>query len=862
MRHIVRSICIIATTFLALNLLACCALAQMFNGPQFIGFRNPNYIAAGHMNGDAHLDIVTADDVWSVSVRLADGAGSLLWPVFCMTSGRPTALALGDLNNDGKVDVATASYHDHNVHVLLGDGTGALAVAGTYGAGASPYSIAIGDINQDGWQDISTANFGSNNISVLIGTGGGGFASANTVAVAGASPWAIAAMDLDHNGALDLATTDSATNNISILLGVGFGAFGTPVSLPVGGSGPVDLVVCDLNSDGNEDLLTSNYYSDDVSVLYGTGAAAFASPATHAVGQTPYSLAVGDMDGDSRLDIVTANNGANSVSLLRSTGPATFATKRDFPLDGGPFLVLVTDITQDSKLDIVSLLYITRQISMLVGDGTGNFGVLSTYPAGKEPAWVAAGDLNGDGNVDMVVPGDTSYFAVLLGNGTGGLTLKKLYPVGGSSETPLTAHLRDLNGDGNLDVVVICRPHSYVFLGDGTGAFGAKLWFATSTNFGVEVEPGEMNGDGIIDLVYIPGSNFPTPQSLTILEGNGLGSYASGATYVVDGYATLLGAVDVNGDGTNDFATCNKSFKTITTILGNGAGALSPGVTLSPSPFLASSGRISDLNRDGIPDLLLVNQNFDSVSILLGAGSGMFSSLAHFATGDSPIHSAIGDLTGDSIPEVVTTNSKGNVSVLPGYGYGILGTPSHFGTAVGPMSSLIQDVNQDGRADIVTANFSYGGSITVLFNNHTVSTGLSSYGKGTPGCSGAITMGANIPPKINSFNFGLTCTNAPANSLGLGLIANAHNQMGMDALGLGILLHVDLLSASELLAYNIISDASGMGYAPAAIPNNPAVVGSIYYSQSVWVEDPGFAVCSTAQYGLVSSRGLAITILP
>ena len=119
-----------------------------------------------------------ANELSSISVLLWNQAGwtKLDYPMGNMH--RPTAVAIGDLNGDGKPDLVTATYGSQPsdppfVGVLLGNGDGFFAAPAYYGTGAFPRSVAIGDLNGDGKPDLAVANFRSGTVSVLRNTGGG-----------------------------------------------------------------------------------------------------------------------------------------------------------------------------------------------------------------------------------------------------------------------------------------------------------------------------------------------------------------------------------------------------------------------------------------------------------------------------------------------------------------------------------------------------------------------------------------------------------------------------------------------------------------------------------------------------------------
>src|SRR5437588_211566 len=130
---------------------------------------------------------------------------------------RPHSVVIGDLNGDGKPDLAVANAFSHTVSILLGTGTGSFEAATDFAVGSNPYSVAIGDLNGDGKPDLATANVGSNTVSILLGTGTGSFGAATDFAV-GLTPLSVAIGDLNGDGKPDLATTNVGSTNVSILL--------------------------------------------------------------------------------------------------------------------------------------------------------------------------------------------------------------------------------------------------------------------------------------------------------------------------------------------------------------------------------------------------------------------------------------------------------------------------------------------------------------------------------------------------------------------------------------------------------------------------------------------------------------------
>ncbi len=232
----------------------------------------------------------------------------------------PMSVAIGDLNGDGEADLAVANWGGGNgdtVSVLLNEGSGTFGTAVTYGVGSGPASVAIGDLNGDGKADLAVANGGSATVSVLLNEGSGRFGTAVTYGV-GSGPNSVAIGDLNGDGKADLAVANSGDNTVSVLLNEGSGRFGTAVTYGVG-SGPFSVAIGDLNGDGKADLAVANFGGTTVSVLLNEGSGVFGTAVTYGVGINPNSVAIGDLNGDGKADLAVANYGGGSgttVSVL------------------------------------------------------------------------------------------------------------------------------------------------------------------------------------------------------------------------------------------------------------------------------------------------------------------------------------------------------------------------------------------------------------------------------------------------------------------------------------------------------------------------------------------------------------------
>jgi len=276
---------------------------------------------------------------------------------------------------------------------------------------------------------------------------------------------------------------------------------------------------------------------------------------------------------------------------------------------------------------------------------------------------IVTGDFNGDGIPDLVVANSGSNsVTILLGDGAGHFT-----PTGNTSPTgtnPDAITAADFNGDGVTDLAVVNSGDGTItiLIGDGTGTFtpthtNPPVGKASFSDTGIAT--GDFNGDGIPDLAVANASS-----GLTILLGNGDGTFVAAASPVSSATPVSIAVGDFNGDGIPDLATANSGSNNVTVLLGKGDGTFTP---TSASPATGSTPEsivVADLNGDGNADLAVTNINSNSVTVLLGDGKGNFTSAATSpSTGTEPRSIAIGDFNGDGIQDLAVANWVGSVSV-------------------------------------------------------------------------------------------------------------------------------------------------------------------------------------------------------
>jgi hypothetical protein len=333
----------------------------------------------------------------------------------------PSAIATGDLNRDGHVDVVTANAGDGTLSVLFGHGDGTFEPRHDLAAGIDPDGVTLADVNLDGKLDIVCANAGpgtqtSSTVSVFLGDGAGAFAPRLDIPV-GRWPGAVAVGDLDGDGLPDLAVAENDFNEtLSLLHGLGNGGFTNRQGF-LFGSNATSVRIGDATGDGHADVvLATSWPSGKVFVLPGHSDGTYGTVVELDTPQSPLGVGLADVTGDGRIDVVAGNTG---LSVFPGTAGGGFGPRVDFGAGGGP--LALGDLDADGIPDAVTANdWQSNSLSVLSSAPGSAFSNRVDYGAGDRPVAVAMADLNGDGLTDLVAANTHSNTVSILLN-TGGL---------------------------------------------------------------------------------------------------------------------------------------------------------------------------------------------------------------------------------------------------------------------------------------------------------------------------------------------------------------------------------------------------------------------------------------------------------
>ena len=478
----------------------------------------------------------------------------------------------------------------------------------TYSTGANnyPYSVALGDVNGDGRPDIVSANGSSSTAGVFLGQANGGFASMTAYSTGAFSyPRSVALGDVNGDGRLDIVTANSSRSEVGVLLGQISGGFAPVTAYSVGATSyPSSVTLGDVNGDGRLDIVTANGNSSTVGVLLGQAGGGFAPVTIYSTGASsnPNSVTLGDVNGDGQLDIVTANTDAGTAGVLLGQTRGSFGSVTAYSTgaNSAPHSVTLGDVNGDGRLDIVTANSNTATAGVLLGQTSGGFGPVTTYSTGgfNSPYSASLGDMNGDGRLDIVTANNgTSTAGVLLGQVGGTFGPATNYSTGGQ---PWLATLGDVNSDGRLDIVTA-----------NIAAFTTGVLLNTT--------------------IFAPTLTSLSPTSRT-----------TGASITLTG-TNLTGATGVsfNGTAATTFAVVNATTVTVTVPAGATSGNVTvttPGGTSNGLPFTVAPTTNNALAFDGVNNYValptgLNTANFTFETWINYQNNGAFTRIFDFGTG-------------------------------------------------------------------------------------------------------------------------------------------------------------------------------------------------------------------------------------
>ncbi|MEZ6164173.1 MAG: FG-GAP-like repeat-containing protein [Phycisphaerales bacterium] len=648
---------------------SCLPFGQVGFGPD----TNCAGIASGDLNGDGYPDLVTVHGsdfaLEKINVHIADGAGGYLPRAEYFSERTPVAVALGDMDLDGDLDIVTVvSSASDSVEIYLNSGTGdfsAPAISVPLLPSTTPVGLLLSDLDLDNDLDVIFGHLESSRIYVMLNTGG---------------PQLLAA-PIQYTTPVEVRALDKA----------------------------------DFDGDGDDDIVVSGI--SGVAVMRNNDAGGFPTfMANLPQIRGGEAVAAGDVDNDGDDDIVFAQSSGGSqvgIHFWLNTGPGNGYTQGAFiPTTGDPKSIkLFRDqppLREDSRLIdpplhmALTVGSLGRTIEVYQNDGTGNYGPMDRYSTGEASSSGSVHvqldmvDVNLDGYNDLLYA-KRDIGGVLHGSFTGRFGFSDRHPTG---ITP-TADLALLTGfDQDLDLIIVNESINSLALYQGTnGVFVYRDGFPIRSGatfvkaIDLEIDGGEL------DLVIA----MRNPSRIATYKNAGNmgfdGPYFSDAELVPDRFVFLtLGpgeypSIAVIGDPANMISimgTDGAEFFVIQTLFAN-------------APFgTVRQIAAGDMDNDGDDDLVVIES--EAVKLYRNqAGTLVAEQFLNFSVGGDAIHLADYDHDGDL--DVLCSGGVPFINVLTNLGGGtfdpfFLSFPGNYAAR----TIAFADVSGDGLGDIITSN--------------------------------------------------------------------------------------------------------------------------------------------------------------
>ncbi len=677
------------------------------------------YGVAGDFNLDGKLDLIRSTD--TTKILLGNGDGTFQAAQATVPPNVVFSEAIGaDMDADGKPDLVGVT--NGTLAVALGNGDGTFQSPLTISSSVQLGTWSVADFNGDDRLDIAREDGGFTTlVYVYLGNGDGTFQAPTNIPSGTTYVDSLVTGDFNGDGKADIVTT--AWTGASAMLGNGNGTFQSPIKTSVGTT-DFRTITGDFNGDNKLDFAYLSYSpSDQVIIAFGNGDGSFQSPlAIVTTGTSRSAFLTGDFNRDGRLDLAVAGGSSNTTAntkiflggqftglgvAMNHRGKLTAGQAKDYqivisnPAFAAAAGSVTMGITLPSGLSLTALSGSGWTCS--IGSSTCNRSdTLSgsySYPAITATIYASA----------SLSPTTLTPFASVFWNSTSNIIPDPTAIVQATTTTlSATPNPATQGQNVTLTATVSAGTGNVSFFDGGvllgTAALSGNTAVLTTNRISTGVR--KINASYTGDSTRGPSTSTSLSLNVQAGQSSGLITAANPATGTAP--STMI-AADLNLDGKLDLITTNSTGNTISVLLGNGNGTFQPRAdyAVGTNPIVAASG---DFNGDGKPDIAVANSSSSNVSILLNTGTGAYSAATNIPLINAPGGLLVGDFDLDGKADLAIAGGSSNASIYFGMGDGTFTPDSSSTNFCCSGKAMAGEFNCDGKTDLLIYQNMYLGN--------------------------------------------------------------------------------------------------------------------------------------------------------
>ena len=668
------------------------------------------------VDGDDDIDVLVGSYFDNrVSWYENKGDGNFDQHIISSTSSEARDVVAGDLDGDGDIDLLVAAYGADRVEWYENtDGGGTFSEANVISTDARGVrAVAVGDMNKDGRLDLISGSWLDDKVAWYENLGGGAFGNQQVITTETDGPRGVKTSDIDNDGNLDVVVVSRLDDTISWFPGNGDGTFDLQELVPSNADRPEAIEVADLDGDGDVDIVAAIYGDSEIVWHENDGKGQF----TNAKGLSGGTLrgltvAASDLDGDGDMDVIAGSyfnedRFESKVAWFENIdGEGDFAREQflAFNTTHGVQAVIAGDLDADGDNDVLSVSQIDNKVSWYENDGTARFGRQRQIASDANGlAEIEVGDLDGDGDPDILAGSNSDNDVTWYENrGNGQFAKEQL--ISDETRNLQSVAMADIDGDGDPDALSASYDDDKIawYENLGGGDWGAQQVINSRANGAINVKTADVDGDGDEDVLSAAVLDA-TVGWYENLDGKGdFGPYKQ-----LPGFALMaewISSGDIDGDGDLDLMSAAYQDGKIRWYENlDGKGDFATGIVVHEG---GGANTVEPIDADGDGDLDLAVTLYGANDLLWFEntdGKGAFGEsqiVTVSLTRSEIIH--IADFDGNGRDDIITA-SRDQVLWYERVGDDWVGH-SVSSDVVQVYDVDVNDLDQDGDLDIISAS--------------------------------------------------------------------------------------------------------------------------------------------------------------